>query len=347
MSKFFSKLSVWWLVHKQTRPGSNLEITWEHMGLQSCLSERCSVLHLHPLPLPSPRLFKMKQSKLSLQHLWNICSLWNQISVIGCNTTVWPRAQSCKELLVLLPLFQKQAGICVVDFWVFTSWHGYKKDSSFILPSIAAAGARYVPAVLLKEKEQQEQQERWEGISAWSSKLLCWLKHQTYADNEQNLFLFFSTDFASSAAMELLKEQISNITQELSLLKEQQALHTGGFTIILDCYHTVVQIEVGGNKAKILYDSTWVDFSCLYFTLVILLLIFSFTLNIWTQLSLLATPDTIKTHWLLICGKSVYKLYILFVDDCFDADYFSGTQCWAHSSAHFQHRGKQNILTIT
>ncbi|XP_075897041.1 tetranectin [Nelusetta ayraudi] len=33
-------------------------------------------------------------------------------------------------------------------------------------------------------------------------------------------------DCANSAAMELLKEQINNITLELNLLKEQQALHT-------------------------------------------------------------------------------------------------------------------------
>lgn len=158
----FLKPSVWWLVHKQTRPGSNLEITSEHMGPQSCLSERC---RLRPLLSPSPRLFKMKQSKLSVQHLWNICSLWNQISVVSRNTTFWPEARSCEELLLLLPLFLKktkkrQASICVVDFWVFTSWHGCQKGSSSVLPSIAAGGARHVPAVILKEKEQQEQQER-------------------------------------------------------------------------------------------------------------------------------------------------------------------------------------------
>lgn len=56
--------------------------------------------------------------------------------------------------------------------------------------------------------------------------------------------------------MELLKEQINNITLELYLLKEQQALHTGGLiiTIILDC--TIFQIEVGGNKVQILCYST-------------------------------------------------------------------------------------------
>lgn len=53
-------------------------------------------------------------------------------------------------------------------------------------------------------------------------------QNQTYADIYQNLFIFFTSDSANSAAIELLKEQISNITQELNLLKEQQALHTGG-----------------------------------------------------------------------------------------------------------------------
>lgn len=129
----FLKPSVWWLVHKQTRPGSNLEITSEHMGLQSCLSERC---RLRSLLSPSPRLFKMKQSKLSVQHLWNICSLWNQISVIGCNTTVWPGARSCEELLLLLPLLKKtrQASLCGGFLGVYQlTWmpEGFKFCSAF------------------------------------------------------------------------------------------------------------------------------------------------------------------------------------------------------------------------
>lgn len=42
-------------------------------------------------------------------------------------------------------------------------------------------------------------------------------------------FAFLSTDSANSAAIEELKKQISDIAQELNLLKEQQALQTGIF----------------------------------------------------------------------------------------------------------------------
>lgn len=76
---------------------------------------------------------------------------------------------------------------------------------------------------------------------------------QSAKKKKRHLFLFLSTDCANSAAMELLKEQISNITLELNLLKEQQALHTGGriITIILD-WDRISNKSWLGNKQQIL-----------------------------------------------------------------------------------------------
>lgn len=62
-------------MHKQTQPGSNLEITSEHMGPRSCLSERC---RLRPLLSPSPRLFqdetKQTVRPTSVEHLFPVKS---------------------------------------------------------------------------------------------------------------------------------------------------------------------------------------------------------------------------------------------------------------------------------
>jgi len=64
----------------------------------------------------------------------------------------------------------------------------------------------------------------------------------------------YSTDSENSAAIEELKKQITDIVQELSLLKEKQALQTGICPEIRKFVTNRKSIRISHNKIE--YNST-------------------------------------------------------------------------------------------